>query len=166
FIPYPTPLFDANGKLTGAVNLLVDITDRRQAETEKQRLAAIVTSSEDAIVSEDLNGLVTTWNPGAERVFGYSAEEMIGKSITLLIPAHLLQEETIILEQIARGEPVDHFETSRVRKDGTLVKISLSVSPIRNLQGRVIGGSKIARDITKRKEAELALAEREAQLAL
>ena len=166
FIPYPTPLFDANGKLTGAVNLLVDITDRRQAENEKQRLAAIVTSSEDAIVSEDLNGLVTTWNPGAERVFGYSAEEMIGKSITLLIPAHLLQEETIILEQIARGEPVDHFETSRVRKDGTLVKISLSVSPIRNLQGRVIGGSKIARDITKRKEAELALAEREAQLAL
>jgi len=166
FIPYPTPLFDANGKLTGAVNLLVDITDRRQAENEKQRLAAIVTSSEDAIVSEDLNGLVTTWNPGAERVFGYSAEEMIGKPITLLIPAHLLQEETIILEQIARGEPVDHFETSRVRKDGTLVKISLSVSPIRNLQGRVIGGSKIARDITKRKEAELALAEREAQLAL
>ena len=166
FIPYPTPMFDADGRLTGAVNLLVDITERREAENEKQRLAAIVTSSEDAIVSKDLNGIVTSWNPGAERLFGYSAEEMIGKSITLLIPAHLLQEETIILDQIARGEPIDHFETTRLRKDGTSVRISLSVSPIRNLQGRAIGASKIARDITKRKEAELALAEREAQLGL
>ena len=166
FIPYPTPLFDAYGRLIGAVNLLVDITEGRQAENEKQRLAALVASSEDAIVSKDLNGIVISWNPGAERLFGYSAEEMIGKSITLLIPAHLLQDETTILEQIARGERIDHFETTRVRKDGTSVRISLSVSPVRNLQGRVIGASKIARDITKRKEAELALAEREAQLEL
>jgi PAS domain S-box-containing protein len=166
FIPYPTPLFDASGRLTGAINLLVDITERSQAEYDKQQLAAIVDSSDDAIVSKDINGIVTSWNAGAERLFGYSAKEMIGKSITLLIPAHLLQEEASILEQIARGERIDHFETIRVRKDGTLVRISLTISPVRNLHGTVIGASKIARDITERMKAELALAERTLQLAL
>jgi PAS domain S-box-containing protein len=166
FAPYPTPLFDASGRLTGAVNLLVDIRERKQTEQDKQRLAAIVDSSDDAIVSKDLNGIVTSWNPGAERLFGYSAQEMIGKSITLLIPPYLQQEEATILSQIARGERIHHFETTRVRKDGTLVSISLSVSPFRNLHGKVIGASKIARDITDRKKAESALAERNIQLAL
>ena len=166
FIPYPTPLFDASGRLTGAVNLLVDISGSRQAEHDKQRLADIVDSTDDAIVSKDLNGIVKSWNPGAERLFGYSAAEIIGKSITLLIPDHLQQEETKILAEIARGERIDHFETVRMRKDGTLVSISLTVSPVRNLDGRVIGASKIARDITERRKAELALAERNLQLAL
>jgi len=166
FIPYPTPLFDASGRLTGAVNLLVDISEREQAQRDKQRLAAIVDSSDDAIVSRDLNGIVTSWNPGAERLYGYSAEEMIGKPIALLIPPHLQQEEPEILAQIAGGERMDHFETTRVRKDGQLVRISLSVSPIRNQHGRVIGASKIARDITERKKTERALTERNLQLGL
>jgi len=166
FVPYPTPLFDESGRLTGAVNMLVDISERRQAEYDKQRLAAIIDSSDDAIVGKDLNGIVTSWNLGAERLFGYSAEEMIGKSITLLIPAHLRHEETRILERIARGERIEHFETTRVRKDGTFVSISLSVSPVRNTRGSLIGASKIARDITKRKDAELALADRNTQLRL
>ena len=166
FIPFPTPLFDESGALTGAVNLLVDISERKQAEQDSRRLAAIVDSSEDAIVSKDLSGIITSWNPGAERLFGYAAEEMIGKSITLLIPAQLQQEEARILERVTSGHRVEHFETTRVRKDGTPVTISLTVSPVRNAQGMVVGASKIARDITERKTAEQALAERTLQLAL
>src|SRR5262249_2354805 len=106
FIPYPTPLFDASGRLTGAVILLVDISERRRTEHDKQRLAAIVDSSDDAIISKDLSGIVTSWNPGAERLFGYAAEEMIGKSVTLLIPPHLQHEETNILARVASGQRV------------------------------------------------------------
>jgi PAS domain S-box-containing protein len=166
FIPFPTPLFDVSGALTGAVNLLVDISERKQAEQDGRRLAAIVDSSEDAIVSGDLSGIITSWNPGAERLFGYAAEEMIGKSITLLIPAQLQQEEATILEQVTSGQRVEHFETTRVHKDGTPVTISLTVSPVRNAQGMVVGASKIARDVTERKRAEQALAERNLQLAI
>jgi PAS domain S-box-containing protein len=165
-MPYPTPLFDETGALTGAVNVLVDIGERKQVEQERQRLAAIVDSSDDAIVSKDLCGIITSWNPGAERLFGYAAEEMIGKSITLLIPPNLLQEETGILERVASGQRVEHFETTRLHKDGTPVRISITVSPIRNAKGMVVGASKIARDITERKLAEQALTERNAQLAL
>jgi PAS domain S-box-containing protein len=166
FIPFPTPLFDVSGALTGAVNLLVDISERKQAEQDGRRLAAIVDSSEDAIVSRDLSGIITSWNPGAERLFGYAAEEIIGKSITLLIPAQLQQEEATILEQVTSGQRVEHFETTRVRKDGTPVTISLTVSPVRNAQGMVVGASKIARDVTERKRAEQTLAERNLQLAI
>jgi PAS domain S-box-containing protein len=166
FIPFPTPLFDETGALTGAVNLLVDISERKQAEQDGRRLAAIIESSEDAIVSKDLSGIITSWNLGAERLFGYAAEEMIGKSITLLIPVQLQQEEARVLERVTSGHRVEHFETTRVRKDGTPVTISLTVSPVRNAQGMVVGASKIARDVTERKMAEQALAERTLQLAL
>jgi PAS domain S-box-containing protein len=154
FIPYPTPFYDAAGDLLGAVNMLVDITDRKRAEEYAERLAAIVTSSDDAIVSKDLNGVIITWNQGAERLFGYSAEEAIGKPIQMLIPPDRQDEEPEILARIRRGEKIDHYETVRRRKDGTLVDISLTVSPVRNGDGQVIGASKIARDITERRQGQ------------
>ena len=166
FIPFPTPLFDASGRLTGAVNTLVDISEHKSAEQDRQRLAAIIGSSQDAIVGKNLDGIVTSWNLGAERLFGYAADEIIGKSITQLIPTHLQLEEYDLLERVARGERIEHFETTRVRKDGLLVSISLSISPVRDPLGRVVGASNIARDITERKMTEQALAERSLQLAL
>jgi PAS domain S-box-containing protein len=166
FLSYPTPLFDATGKLAGAVNMLVDISEHRRAEQDRQRIAAIVDSSDDAIISKDLSGIVTTWNDGAERLFGYGAREMIGKSVTLLMPPHLAGEVTNTYDRLFRGERIEHFETTRVRKDGTSVSISLSMSLVRNAQGKVVGTSAIARDITERKKGELDLAERTKQLAL
>jgi PAS domain S-box-containing protein len=143
-----------------------DLIERKQAELTDQRLAAIVDSSHDAIVSKDLNGLITTWNRGAERLFGYAASEMIGRSITTLIPPDRYHEEVRILDRIRRSERVDPYETVRKRSDGSLVDVSVSVSPLRNAAGEVIGASKIARDITERKRAEADLAERKAQLAV
>ncbi|MGO9485674.1 MAG: PAS domain S-box protein [Rhodomicrobium sp.] len=119
-----------------------------------ERLAAIVESSDDAIVSKDLNGVITSWNKGAENLFGYTAEEAIGKPITIIIPAEHQDEEPLILALIRRGERIDHYETVRRRKDGSLVDISLTVSPIKNAKGQIAGASKIARDITERKRAE------------
>lgn len=118
------------------------------------RLAAIVESSDDAIVSKDLNGIITSWNKGAEDLFGYSAEEVIGQSITILIPSERLSEEDMVLSHIRRGERVEHFDTIRQRKDGSLVPISLSVSPIRDAAGTIVGASKIARNISDRKRIE------------
>ena len=143
-----------------------DLIERKQTELTDQRLAAIVDSSHDAIVSKDLDGLITTWNRGAERLFGYTSGEMIGRPITTLIPADRHHEEAKILEHIRRGGRVDPFETVRKRRDGSPVDVSVSVSPLKNAAGEVVGASSIVRDITKRKEAELALAEREAQLGL
>ena len=161
FIAYPTPLFDASGDLIGAVNTLVDITERREAELQirdsearYRGIAAIVESSEDAIVTKDLQGTITSWHRGAERLFGYNAEEVIGKPITILIPAERHHEEPMILARIRHGERIDHYDTVRRRKDGSLVDISLTVSPIRNAEGKIIGASKIARDITARRRAE------------
>ena len=154
FIPFPKPLHDASGRLIGAVNMLIDISDRKRAEEAGHRLVAIVESSDDAIVSKDLNGIIASWNKGAERIFGYAAEEVIGKPVTILIPPVRRDEEQQILERIRRGEPVEHFETVRQHKDGRLVDISLTVSPVRDTQGSIIGASKIARDITDRKQAE------------
>jgi PAS domain S-box-containing protein len=154
FAPYPVPLFDGSGNLIGAVNTLVNLSDRQQFEQSTHRLKALVESSEDAIVAKDLNGNITNWNPGAERLFGHTAEEVIGKPITIIIPPDRLQEEPGILARIRNGERVEHFETIRQRKDGTLVDISLTVSPIRDHRGRIIGASKIARDITERKRAQ------------
>ena len=121
-------------------------------------LSAIVDSSDDAIISKDLNGFITTWNRGAERIFGYASAEMVGKHVSLLIPKDRQEEEPMILEQLKRGERVDHFETKRVRKDGTVVEISLTISPVRNADGQIVGASKIARDITLQKSAIEALA--------
>jgi PAS domain S-box-containing protein len=128
--------------------------ERRRAEQSGQRLIAIVESSEDAIVSKDINGIITTWNPTAERLFGYTAAEVIGRPVTILIPADRRDEEHVILERIRRGEHIEHYETVRRRKDGTLIDISLTVSPIRNAEGEIVGASKIARDITERRRAQ------------
>jgi PAS domain S-box-containing protein len=127
--------------------------DRNRADENAQRLASIVRFSDDAIISKDLDGIITSWNRGAERLFGYMAEEAIGKSVTLLIPPDQRDEEPKILERIRRGEPIDHYETVRRRKDGSLVDISLTVSPISDSAGKVIGASKVARDITERRRA-------------
>jgi two-component system, chemotaxis family, CheB/CheR fusion protein len=154
FMAYPSPLRDQSGTMVGAVNMLVDITDRKHAERYGLHLASIVESSDDAIVSKDLDGIVLTWNRGAERLFGYSSAEVVGKSITILIPSDRRMEEGRILERIRRGERVDHYETVRRHKDGSLVDISLTVSPIKDSAGRIIGASKIARDISERKRRE------------
>jgi PAS domain S-box-containing protein len=154
FQPYPTPLKDASGRVIGGINLLVDISASKEAELQSQRLAAIVTSSDDAIISKTLAGRVTSWNRGAARIFGYEAAEMIGQPINRIIPPELQHEETEILARLSRGEHIDHYETERVAKDGRRIDISLTVSPLRDGAGRVIGASKVARDISGRKRAE------------
>ena len=166
FIPYPTLLYDASGELTGAVNMLVDITERKRAEAHARQLASIVAFSDDAIISKDLNGVIVSWNCGAQRVFGYTAEEMIGRPVNVLIPPERENEDLRILARIRRGERIDHYETVRLRKDGSLVDISLTVSPIRDSAGEVIGASKVARDITERRRAVLQAAEMEERLRL
>ncbi|MBV9106366.1 MAG: PAS domain S-box protein [Verrucomicrobia bacterium] len=148
------------GKDAGRVWSYRDVTDRFLAEITSRRLAAIVASSADAIIGKDLNSIITSWNSGAERIFGYTAEEMIGTSIMRLIPPDRQDEEQEILSRIRRGECFDHFETVRLAKDGRQLNVSIMVSPIKNSIGHVIGASKVARDITERKEAQ----ERERQL--
>jgi PAS domain S-box-containing protein len=157
------PIRDDEGHTVGAVLIFRDITERRRAQKAQATLAAIVESSEDAIVSKDLEGRIVTWNPGAERLFGYSAEEAIGRSITLIIPPNRIHEEPAILERIRNGERVEHYETVRVRKDGIQIDISLTVSPVRGPDGAIIGASKIARDITERKRIEQQLREADRQ---
>ncbi len=143
-----------------------DITERKEIERSKAHLAAIVESSDDAIISKDLDGTITSWNRGAEKIFGYKPEEVIGKPDAILIPPHLLNEESEFLENIKKDKSVEHYETIRRRKDETFVAISLTVSPIKNEAGEIIGASKIARDITERKQAEESLRESQAILAL
>jgi PAS domain S-box-containing protein len=128
-------------------------------EDTESRLAAIVSSSDDAIVSKDLNGTVQTWNLGAERIFGYTAKEIIGKSIRIIIPADRQSEEDFVLSKVRRGLMVDHFETVRQRKDGTLIDVSVTVSPLRNTNGEIIGASKIAREITEQRRLRAAAEE-------
>jgi PAS domain S-box-containing protein len=135
----------------------LDITERKAAEEAQRRLAAIVESSDDAIVGKDLNGIVMSWNPGAERMFGYSANEMIGRPIATIIPPELEQDEQRILATIGRGEPIEHFETVRLTKSGERIDVSLTVSPIKDDTGRVVGAAKTVRDITQQKKTEQAL---------
>lgn len=153
-LPYSDPIYDVSGKLIGAINMLLDVTESRQAEAAAQRLAAIVQSSDDAIISKDLNSIIKTWNAGAERLFGYRAEEVVGQSVSLLMPADRWTEEPGILARIRNGKPVENYETIRRRKDGSMIEVSLTVSSIRDAKGRVIGASQIARDVTRQKQAE------------
>jgi PAS domain S-box-containing protein len=142
------------GRIAGASHIARDISDRKRLERANARLAAIVESSEDAIVSKDLKGTVETWNAGAVRVYGYTAAEAIGRNIAFLLPDDRVHEEREILERVARGEPVEHFETTRLRKDGNLIHVSVTISPIRDSSGRIVGASHVARDITERRAME------------
>lgn len=138
---------------SGLTVYLREITERKRAERTSRLLASIVESSDDAIISKNLNGIISSWNRGAERVFGYKADEVIGKPVNILMPTELYDEADQILERIRAGRSVDHYETVRLRKDGTLIDISLTISPIRDESGRIVGASKIARDITEEKRA-------------
>jgi PAS domain S-box-containing protein len=155
-----SPIRSQEGRIIGASKIARDITERRRAEEKLLQVAAIVENSDDAIISKDLNGVILSWNPGAERLYGYTAAEIVGQSVTMLIPTDRPDEEPYILDQIRRGVRVDHYETVRRHKDGTIIDVSLTVSPVRDAAGRIIGASKIARDITARKRAENELRER------
>src|SRR5262249_33507297 len=153
----PEPVFDHAGRLVGAINMLADITERRASETAGALLAAIVEDSEDAIISKTLEGVITSWNSGAQRIFGYRPQEIIGKHLPVLIPPERHPEEDEILRRLRSGERIDHFETVRLAKDGTRLVISLTVSPVRDVTGRVIGASKVARNITEQVRAREAI---------
>jgi PAS domain S-box-containing protein len=153
-LPYPVPVFDANGTITGAVNTLIDITEQRNSERKQAMLASIITTSEDAIVSKTLEGIVTSWNYGAEQLFGYTESEAIGRSITMLIPKDRLMEEEEILSKIRKGEKVEHYKTLRMTKDGIEIPVSLAISPMMDTKGNIIGASKIARNVSKQQVAE------------
>lgn len=146
------------------ISSVVDITERKQLQTQQAQLASIVESSEDAIIGKTLEGVITSWNRGAERIFGYKAEEVMGQTLLMLFPPERRHEEEMILARISRGETVQHFETVRVRKDGQRIFISATISPLRDSDGKVTGASKIARDITAQKQADEALREGEARI--
>jgi PAS domain S-box-containing protein len=152
------PLTAAGGERIGAINTFQDITLQKRAFTDRAQLAAIVDSSDDAVVGKTLDGVITSWNTGASRIFGYSAEEAIGQHISFIIPPDRLAEEDHVLAELRRGRRIDHFETVRRAKDGRLLNISLTVSPIRDDSGRIIGASKVARDITDQTRAGQAIA--------
>ena len=149
-----TPEFDASGNVKGVLVFTTDVTERKKSQEVNARLAAIVQSSDDAIIGKTLNGIITNWNNAAEKLFGYTEEEMIGQSIMTLIPKDREGEEAEIISKLKKGEKIDHFETKRITRDGKLLDISLTISPIRDSNGNIIGASKIARDITARKQIE------------
>ena len=149
-----SPIKDKRGNIIGASKVARDISDQKVAEEKQSMLAAIVNSSDDAIISKTLDGIITSWNHAAYKMYGYTEAEIIGKHISVIIPQERIDEETMIIENIRKGLSVDHFETVRVRKDKKTVNISLTVSPIRDKSGNIIGASKVARDITEKAEAE------------
>jgi PAS domain S-box-containing protein len=151
------PRYTSGGEFEGYVGGCLDIHEQKEASVARSRLAAIVESSDDAIIGKDLNGVVTTWNRQAERLFGYKAEEMVGRSILTIIPRELHRDEDMILSKIRKGERIDHFETLRIAKSGERVEVSLSISPVRDGQGNIVGAAKIARDIRNIKKVERAL---------
>jgi PAS domain S-box-containing protein len=159
-----SPVRDSSGRIVGASKVAREITDRKRAERSTALLAAIVDSSDDAIVSKTLDGIITSWNKSAERIFGYLPGEAIGKHITLIIPRDRWDEESSIIARIRSGERVDHFQTLRRRKDGSLVDVSLTISPVKDSTGNIIGASKVARDITAQVRAAEALRGSEEEL--
>lgn len=160
------PIRNAGGVITHIVLQHEDVTDRIEADEQIRRLAALVESSDDAIISKNLNGVITSWNEGAAKLYGYSTEEIIGKHIITLIPSELHSEENEILAKLREGERIKHFETVRIHKNGKRIHVSLTISPIKDGQGAVIGASKIARDITAEKKAAEALKESEERLRI
>ncbi len=158
------PLMDERGEIKGAINCFYDVTQRRQADDAMSYLASIVTSSSDAIISETLAGIITSWNLSAQHLFGYAPEEMIGQSTLRLIPPDRQGEEAEIIRRLRAGECIEHYETVRLRKDGRPIEVSLTISPVKNSGGQIIGASKIVHDITERKAAELRLKESEEKL--
>jgi len=155
------PVRDRTGTVIGASQRACDLTEQRQADESRFRLAAIVDSADDAIISKNLNGIVTSWNQGARRTFGYTADEMVGRSILMLIPKELHYEEDEILRKLRAGERVDHYETRRRKKSGEIFDVSVTISPVRDESGKVIGASKVARDISDRKRIERMLIQSE-----
>jgi PAS domain S-box-containing protein len=151
------PIKDVDGTVRGVVLVFRDFTEQQKAMASQARLASIVECSDDAILSKDLNGTILTWNGAAERMFGYSSEEAVGKSITMLLPPDRMHEEGQILQRLGTGERIDHYETVRVARNGRSIDVSVTVSPLRDSEGHVIGASKIVRDITNRKRDEKAL---------
>lgn len=149
-----SPIKNSQGLIIGASKIVRDVSDRKRADRERAYLAAIIDSSDDAIISKTLESVITSWNPGAERIFGYTADEAIGKQVYLIIPPERHDEEEVILGKLRRGERIDHFETVRRRKDGSLIDVSVTVSPIKDGSGFIVGASKVARDITERKQIE------------
>ena len=156
-----TPRFDPDGNFAGFIGSCVDITERKQAEETQALLAAVVKSSDDAVISKTIDGTITSWNAAAERIYGYTAAEAIGQPITIIVPPELHDEERGFLEQLHRGEQIAHFETVRLSKQGRRIDVSLTISPVRDSKGQIIGASKLARDITDRRRAEEALRESE-----
>lgn len=152
-----TPTLAADGTADGWVAVIVDITQRKLAERALSRHAAIVESSQDAIISKTLDGIILTWNPAAERIYGYAEDEVVGQSISILAPPELREEQIGILEKLKAGERLDHFETTRITKRGEKIDVSISLSPIKDSNGRVIAAAGIIRDITQRKQSEEAL---------
>ncbi|HEU4654365.1 MAG TPA: PAS domain S-box protein [Steroidobacteraceae bacterium] len=153
------PIRLSDGELFGVVLVFRDATEQRQSAHARAWLASIIQSSNDAVISKTLDGKITSWNPAATRLFGYTPEEIIGQPITKIIPTELHDEEEYVLARLRRGEQVNHFETMRLTKNGKRVEVSLTVSPIRNDDGEIVGASKIARDITERKQTEQILRE-------
>src|SRR5690606_26206644 len=146
-----------SGAIIGVVLVFRDVTEQRRSMAARTRLAAIVESSDDAIFSEDLDEIILTWNRGAERLYGYSADEIVGRQIGLLVPPESRDELAAIMERIKRGERIEHFETTRVRRDGSRVDVSLTISPLKDAAGNVVAISKIARDMTDRRRREASL---------
>jgi len=159
-----SPIRDKSGNIVGAASIKRDITKQKRAEEERSLLAAIVESSDNAIISKTLDGVITSWNKAAERMFGYTSSEAIGKNISILHPPGYMDEIPGILTRIKNGERVEHFETVRLRKDGILINVSITVSPIRNKSGMIVGASSIKTDITERKRMEAALQEKQEEI--
>ena len=165
-LPNPEPIYDFSGNMMGAVNMLLDITEKKETEKYVAHLAAIVESSADAIISKTPDSIVTSWNEAAEKMFGYTGDEIIGQSILKLIAEDRQAEEPVILDRIRRGERIEHYETKRITKKGESIDVSVTVSPIMDSSGKVIGASTIARDITIQKETERLIRENEERLRM